>query len=101
MPDHRGEAIGPDLFSFYRSIGVNLKQLYGSTETAVFVCLQPDHEARARACYRDLVTAGLRRGWPPYRLGVDYMDLIGADEGSEQAELHQRLKAALSSLNPR
>lgn len=42
-----GEAIGPDLFSFYRSIGINLKQLYGSTETAVFVCLQPDHEARA------------------------------------------------------
>jgi long-chain acyl-CoA synthetase len=41
-----GEAIGPDLFSFYRSIGINLKQLYGSTETAVFVCLQPDHEAR-------------------------------------------------------
>jgi long-chain acyl-CoA synthetase len=42
-----GEAIGPDLFKFYRSIGINLKQLYGSTETAVFVCLQPDHEARA------------------------------------------------------
>ena len=42
-----GEAIGPDLFSFYRSIGINLKQLYGSTETAVFVCLQPDHDVRA------------------------------------------------------
>ncbi|KAF1044341.1 AMP-dependent synthetase/ligase [Xylophilus sp.] len=42
-----GEAIGPDLFSFYRSIGINLKQLYGSTETAVFVCLQPDDAARA------------------------------------------------------
>jgi long-chain acyl-CoA synthetase len=42
-----GEAIGPDLFTFYRSIGINLKQLYGSTETAVFVCLQPDHEAHA------------------------------------------------------
>jgi long-chain acyl-CoA synthetase len=42
-----GEAIGPDLFSFYRSIGINIKQLYGSTETAVFVCLQPDNEARA------------------------------------------------------
>ncbi len=42
-----GEAIGPDLFSFYRSIGINLKQLYGSTETAVFVCLQPDNDARA------------------------------------------------------
>jgi long-chain acyl-CoA synthetase len=42
-----GEAIGPDLFRFYRAIGINLKQLYGSTETAVFVCLQPDHEVKA------------------------------------------------------
>ena len=42
-----GEAIGPDLFTFYRAIGINLKQLYGSTETAVFVCLQPDHEVHA------------------------------------------------------
>lgn len=42
-----GEAIGPDLFTFYRAIGVNLKQLYGSTETAVFVCLQPDDQVRA------------------------------------------------------
>jgi long-chain acyl-CoA synthetase len=42
-----GEAIGPDLFTFYRSIGINLKQLYGSTETAVFVCLQPDNQVRA------------------------------------------------------
>ena len=37
-----GAAIGPDLFKFYRSIGVNLKQLYGSTETCAYVCLQPD-----------------------------------------------------------
>jgi long-chain acyl-CoA synthetase len=42
-----GEAIGPDLFNFFRSIGVNLKQLYGSTETAVFVCLQPDSQAKS------------------------------------------------------
>ena len=42
-----GEAIGPDLFTFYRAIGVNLKQLYGSTETAVFVCMQPDNQVRA------------------------------------------------------
>jgi long-chain acyl-CoA synthetase len=37
-----GAAIGPDLFRFYRSIGINLKQLYGSTETCAYVCLQPD-----------------------------------------------------------
>jgi long-chain acyl-CoA synthetase len=42
-----GEAIGPDLFVFYRSIGVNLKQLYGSTETSVFVCVQPNGEVKA------------------------------------------------------
>src|SRR5690606_20397944 len=42
-----GEAIGPDLFVFYRSLGINLKQLYGSTETAVFVCIQPNGQVRA------------------------------------------------------
>ncbi|WP_442951932.1 AMP-dependent synthetase/ligase [Orrella sp. JC864] len=42
-----GEAIGPDLFVFYRSIGINLKQLYGSTETSVFVCVQHDGQVRA------------------------------------------------------
>ena len=42
-----GEAIGPDLFEFYRSIGINLKQLYGSTETSVFVCVQLDGQVRA------------------------------------------------------
>lgn len=42
-----GEAISPDLFAFYRSIGINLKQLYGSTETFVFVCIQPDGQVHA------------------------------------------------------
>jgi long-chain acyl-CoA synthetase len=37
-----GAAIGPDLFRFFRSIGVNLKQLYGQTETCAYVCLQPN-----------------------------------------------------------
>lgn len=41
-----GEAIGPDIFTFYRSLGVNLKQLYGSTETSVFVTIQPDGQIK-------------------------------------------------------
>jgi long-chain acyl-CoA synthetase len=45
-----GEAIGPDLFVFYRSIGINLKQLYGSTETAVFVCVQPNGQVKPDTC---------------------------------------------------
>jgi len=41
-----GEAIGPDLFDFYRSIGINLKQLYGMTETCVTVCMHPSGDVR-------------------------------------------------------
>ena len=37
-----GAAIGPDLFRFFRSIGINLKQFYGQTETCAYVCLQRD-----------------------------------------------------------
>ena len=39
-----GEAIGPDLFNFYRSIGLNLKQLYGQTEAFLYITAQPDGE---------------------------------------------------------
>ncbi len=42
-----GEAIGPDIFDFYRSIGLNMKQLYGQTEASVFVTMQPDNEVYA------------------------------------------------------
>ena len=42
-----GEAIGPEIFDFYRSLGINLKQLYGQTEATVFITLQPDGQVRA------------------------------------------------------
>jgi len=42
-----GEAIGPEIFRFYRSIGVNLKQLYGQTEASVYITAQPDGEIYA------------------------------------------------------
>ena len=42
-----GEAIGPEIFDFYRSLGINLKQLYGQTEATVFITQQPDGEVRA------------------------------------------------------
>ncbi len=42
-----GEAIGPDIFDFYRSLGVNLKQLYGSTEASVFITIQPNGQVRS------------------------------------------------------
>ncbi len=42
-----GEAIGPEIFDFWRSLGINLKQLYGQTEASVFITQQPDNEVRA------------------------------------------------------
>ena len=42
-----GEAVGPEIFSFYRSLGINLKQLYGQTEATVFITVQPDGGVRA------------------------------------------------------
>ena len=42
-----GEAIGPDMFNFFRSIGIHLKQVYGQTEASPFVTLQPNHQVRA------------------------------------------------------
>jgi long-chain acyl-CoA synthetase len=42
-----GEAIGPEIFDFYRGLGINLKQLYGQTEASVFITQQPDDEVRS------------------------------------------------------
>ena len=42
-----GEAIGPEIFDFYRSLGINLKQLYGQTEATVFITQQPDGAVRS------------------------------------------------------
>ncbi len=42
-----GEAIGPEIFRFYRALGVNLKQLYGMTEASVYITAQPDAEIHA------------------------------------------------------
>jgi long-chain acyl-CoA synthetase len=41
-----GEAIGPDIFDFFRALGINLKQLYGMTEASVFITVQPDGQIR-------------------------------------------------------
>jgi long-chain acyl-CoA synthetase len=42
-----GEAIGSDLLLYYRSMGINLKQLYGSAETGGLVALQRDGQVAA------------------------------------------------------
>jgi long-chain acyl-CoA synthetase len=41
-----GDAIAPALVTFFRALGVNLKQLYGSTETGFFVAMQRDGQVK-------------------------------------------------------
>ena len=55
-----GEAIGPDIFDFYRSLGVNLKQLYGSTEASVFITIQPDGEIEADTVGKPAIDVEIR-----------------------------------------
>ena len=55
-----GEAIGPDIFDFYRSIGINIKQLYGQTEASVFVTIQPDGEVDPETVGRPLPNVELK-----------------------------------------
>ncbi|MEA2773104.1 MAG: long-chain acyl-CoA synthetase [Acetobacteraceae bacterium] len=55
-----GEAVGPDLFSFYRSIGMNLKQFYGQTEAFIIVSSQPDNEIRADTVGRVMSNVDVR-----------------------------------------
>ena len=45
-----GEAIGPEIFEFFRSLGINVKQLYGQTEASVYITVQTDHDVRADTC---------------------------------------------------
>ncbi len=55
-----GEAIGPEIFQFYRSIGVNMKQLYGSTEASVFITIQPNGEIRSDTVGRPIAGVELK-----------------------------------------
>ena len=41
-----GEAIGPELFEFFRSLGINVKQLYGMTESSALICIQKDGDVK-------------------------------------------------------
>jgi long-chain acyl-CoA synthetase len=41
-----GEAVGPELFEFYRALGINVKQLYGMTESSALICIQKDGDVK-------------------------------------------------------
>ena len=94
-----GEVLARHGFDSLLAVTSRSPRVLSATIPLLFDPALADDVLRAKACYKDLVESGLRMGWPPYRLGVDYMDLIAADEGSDQAELYRRLKTALDPNN--
>jgi long-chain acyl-CoA synthetase len=57
-----GEAIGPEIFRFYRALGINLKQLYGQTEASVYITAQPDGEILADTVGRPNIDVDVKVG---------------------------------------
>jgi long-chain acyl-CoA synthetase len=55
-----GEAIGPEIFRFYRALGINLKQLYGQTEASVYITAQPDAEIHAETVGKPNIDVEIR-----------------------------------------
>jgi long-chain acyl-CoA synthetase len=82
-----GAPLGPDTFRFFRSIGVNLKQVYGSTETVGFVSQQPDGEANptsAGRAYPGLEVRIADRGEVLIRGGGVFMGYFKAEEATRE-----------------
>lgn len=94
-----GETLARHGFDPLLAVTSRSPRVLSATIPLLFDPADPGEVARAKRCYRDLVESGLRQGWPPYRLGIDYMDLIGTSAGSALGELHQRLKTALDPNN--
>jgi len=90
-----GEVLARHGFDPLLAVTSRSPRVLSATIPLLFDPAQADEVARARRCYRDLVDTGLRMGWPPYRLGVDYMDQIAVGEESGSAALVRGLKSLL------
>ena len=86
-----GEAIGPEIFDFYRSIGINLKQLYGQTEASVFITQQPDGEVEPE-------TVGVAS--PGVELRIDDRGEIHYRSPSTFVEYYRNSDATVSTKDP-
>ena len=86
-----GAAIGPDLFEFYRSLGINLKQLYGQTETAAYVCKHPNGQVK-------LDTVG--KPLPGVQIRIAANGEVQVLTPSMLKEYYQRPDATAESISP-
>lgn len=84
-----GEAIGPEIFRFYRSLGINLKQLYGQTEASVYITAQPDGEIYADTVGKPSIDVELKlsdAGEVQYRSPGVFMGYFKNDEATAETK---------------
>jgi long-chain acyl-CoA synthetase len=55
-----GAPLGPDTYRFFRSFGINLKQVYGATESTALISLQSDAEANPNTVGRPFPRVDVR-----------------------------------------
>ncbi len=55
-----GAPLGPDTYRFFRSFGINLKQVYGATEASALIACQTDAEANPNTVGRPIPRVDIR-----------------------------------------
>lgn len=89
------DCLGTNGFDPLLAVTSRSSRALSGTIPLLFDRSKPAEVERAHHCYRELVKAGLANGWPPYRIGVNYMDMVACRPDSSNAKLQRLLKRAL------
>lgn len=89
------DCLGTNGFDPLLAVTSRSSRALSGTIPVLFDRSNPAEVKRAHHCYRELVKVGLANGWPPYRIGVNYMDMVACPADSANAQLQRLLKQAL------
>ena len=89
------DCLGTNGFDPLLAVTSRSSRALSGTIPILFDRSNPVEVARAHHCYRELVKVGLANGWPPYRIGVNYMDMVACPADSASAQVQRLLKQAL------
>jgi len=88
------EILGKHGFDYTSAFAIGSRELHHII-ALLFDKSDPAEEARADACYRELVTGFGDRGWASYRTGVQAMDLVAQQYGTANRQVNAAIKQAL------
>ncbi|MEX1168023.1 MAG: FAD-binding protein, partial [Hydrogenophaga sp.] len=91
------DCLGTNGFDPLLAVTSRSSRALSGTIPILFDRSNPAEVKRAHHCYRELVKVGLANGWPPYRIGVNDMDMVACPADSANAQLQRLLKQALDA----